>query len=205
VARYRTRRVAARFPEGRVVRAVRVEPGRPDRRDGPAEGRLLPCAGPGLPALVAIRGCARRRAVGPSFAAVRHGRGLEDARRQSRQVLTRRVTILAAGHAPGRMPADADPARTPGLATPAPRRPPGTRSAGPTRAGPARLSRGVGPPALTPAISRKPGLRSDRPARRRTSTDAEAARTDAPDVITPAVPPRSAAGDEFGRLQTSEG
>ena len=175
VARYRTRRVAARLLEGRVVRAVRVGPGRPDRRDEPAEGRLLPCAGPGLPALVVTRGCARRRAVEPSSAAVRHGRGLEDARRQSRQVLTRRVTILAAGHAPGRVPADADPARTPGLATPAPRRPPGTRTAGPTRAGPARLSRGVGPPALAPAISRKPDLRSDRPARRRTSTDAEAA------------------------------
>jgi hypothetical protein len=175
VARYRTRRVAARFLEGRVVRAVRVGLGRPDRRDEPAEGRLLPCTGPGLPALVVTRGCARRRAVEPLSAAVRHGRGLEDARRQSRQVPTRRVTILAAGHAPGRMPAYADPARAPGLATPAPWRPPGTRTAGPIRAGPARRSRGVGPPALVPAISRKPGLRSDRPARRRTSADAEAA------------------------------
>ena len=38
VVRYRTRRVAARFLKGRVVRAVWVELERPDRRDRPARG-----------------------------------------------------------------------------------------------------------------------------------------------------------------------
>jgi hypothetical protein len=84
-------------------------------RDEPAEGRLLLCTGPDLPALVVIRSCARRRAVEPLFAAVRHGWGLEDARRQSRQVLMRWVTILAAGYALGQVLAYADPARTPGV------------------------------------------------------------------------------------------
>src|SRR3954447_18305052 len=79
--------------------------------------------------------------------------GLEDAWQQSRQVLMRRVTILAAGHALGQMPAHADPARTPGLASPAPWRPPGTRTAGLIRAGLARLLREVGPPALVSAIA----------------------------------------------------
>src|SRR5947208_4038678 len=51
VVRYRTRRVAARFLKGRVVRAVWVELERPDRRDRPAEERLLVCndrVGPAL-------------------------------------------------------------------------------------------------------------------------------------------------------------
>ena len=109
------------------------------------------------------------------FAAVKRGWGLKDAWQRSRQGLMRRVTILAAGHALGQMLAYADPARTPGLASPAPWRPPGTRTAGLIRAGPARLSRGVGPPALVPAISRTSDLRGDRPARGRTSTDAKAA------------------------------
>ena len=120
-------------------------------------------------------GYAKRWAVEPLFAAMKHGWGLEDAWQQSRQVLMRWVTILAAGYALGQMLAYADPARTPGLATPAPWRSPGTRTAGLIRAGLARLLRGVGPPALMLAISRKSDLRSDRPARRRTSTDAEAA------------------------------
>ena len=38
VVRYRTRRVAARFLKGRVVRAVWVELERPDRRDRPRSG-----------------------------------------------------------------------------------------------------------------------------------------------------------------------
>jgi hypothetical protein len=175
VVRYRTCRVAARFLKGRVVRAVWVELERPDRRDELTEERLLLCTDPDLPALVVIRSYAKRWAVEPLFAAMKHGWGLKDAWQQSRQVLMRWVTILAAGYALGQMLAYADPARTPGLVTPAPWRSPGTRTAGLIRAGLARLLRGVGPPALMLAISRKSDLRSDRPARRRTSTDAEAA------------------------------
>src|SRR5437763_3178445 len=175
VVRYRTCRVAARFLKGRVVRAVWVELERPDRRDRPAEERLLPCTDPDLPATEVITSCAKRWAVEPLFAAMKHGWRLEDAWQQSRQVLMRWVTILAAGYALGQMLAYTDPARTPGLVTPAPWRSPGTRTAGLVRAGLARLLRGVGPPAPMLAISRKSDLRSDRPARRRTSTDAEAA------------------------------
>ena len=87
----------------------------------------------------------------------------------------RRVTILAAGYALGQMLAYADPARTPGLASPAPWRPPGTRTAGLIQAGLARLLRGVGPSALMPAIWRKSGRRSDRPAKRQASADPKAA------------------------------
>ena len=175
MVRYRTCRVAARFLKGRVVRAVWVELERPDRRVEPTEERLLLCTDPDLPATEVITSYAKRWAVEPLFAAMKHGWGLKDAWQQSRQVLMRWVTILAAGYALGQMLAYADPARTPGLATPAPWRSPGTRTAGLIRAGLARLLRGVGPPALMPAISRKSDLRSDRPARRRTSTDAEAA------------------------------
>ena len=87
----------------------------------------------------------------------------------------RRVTILAAGYALSRMLAYADPARTPGLAAPAPWRPPGTRTAGLIRAGLARLLRGVGPPGLMPAISRKSDRRTGRHAGRRTPAGAEVA------------------------------
>jgi hypothetical protein len=157
------------------VRAVWVELERPDRRGELTEERLLLCTDPDLPALAVVRSCAKRWAVEPLFAAMKPGWGLKDAWQQSRQVLTRRVTILAAGYALGQVLARADPARTPGLVTPAPRRSPGTRTAGLIRAGLARLLRGVGPPALMLAISRKSDLRSDRPARGRTSTDAGAA------------------------------
>ena len=85
------------------------------------------------------------------------------------------VTILAAGYALGQMLAYADPARTPGLASPAPWRPPGTRTAGLIRAGLARLLRGVGPPALTPAIARKSDRRTGRHIGRRPPASAEAA------------------------------
>src|SRR4051794_35766367 len=172
VVRYRTRRVAARFLKGRVVRAVWVELERPDR---PGEERLLVCTDPDLPAVEVITSYAKRWSVEPLFAAVKHGWGLKDAWQQSRQVLMRWVTILAAGYALSQMLAYADPARVPGLADPAPWRPPGTRTAGLIQAGLARLLRGVGPPALMLAISRKSDLRSDRSARRGTSTDAEAA------------------------------
>src|SRR4051794_2476141 len=156
VVRYRTRRVAARFLEGRVVRAVWVELERPNRRDRPAEERLLVCTDPELPATEVITSYAKRWAVEPLSAAMKHGWGLEDAWQRPRQALMRWVTILAAGYALGQMLAYTDPARVPGLASPAPWRPPGTRTAGLVRAGLARLLRGVGPAALTPAIARKP-------------------------------------------------
>jgi hypothetical protein len=152
VVRYRTRRVAARFLEGRVVRAVWVELERPDRRDRPAEERLLLCTDPDLPATEVVTSYAKRWAVEPLFAAMKHGWGLKDAWQRSRQVLMRWVTILAAGYALGQMLAYADPARVPGLADPAPWRPPGTRTAGLIQAGMARLLRVVGLPALVAAI-----------------------------------------------------
>jgi len=152
VVRYRTRRVAARFLKGRVVRAVWVQLERPDRRDRPAEERLLLCTDPDLPATEVVTSDAKRWAVEPLLAALKHGCGLKDAWQQSRQVLMRWVTILAAGYALGQILADADPARVPGLADPAPWRPPGTRTAGLIRAGIARLLRVVGLPALVAAI-----------------------------------------------------
>src|SRR5689334_18105105 len=152
VVRYRTRRVAARFLKGRVVRAVWVELERPDR---PSEERLLVCTDPDLPATEVITSYAKRWSVEPLFAAMKHGWGLEDAWQQSRQGLMRWVTILAAGYALSQVLAYADPARAPGLASPAPWRPPGTRTAGLIRAGLARLLRGVGPPALVSAAARQ--------------------------------------------------
>jgi Transposase DDE domain len=152
VVRYRTRRVAARFLKGRVVRAVWVELERPDRRDRPAEERLLVCTDPDLPATEVVTSYAKRWAVEPLFAAMKHGWGLKDAWQRSRQVLMRWVTILAAGYALSQMLAYADPARVPGLADPAPWRPPGTRTAGLIQAGLARLLRVVGLPALVAAI-----------------------------------------------------
>ena len=172
VARYRSCRVAARFLKGRVVRAVWVRLERPDR---PGEERLLVCTDPDLPATEVITSYAKRWSVEPLFAAMKHGWGLKDAWQQSRQVLMRWVTILAAGYALGQMLAYADPARIPGLASPAPWRPPGTRTAGLIRAGLARLLRGVGPPALTPAIARKSDRRTGRHAGRRPPAGAEAA------------------------------
>jgi DDE superfamily endonuclease len=152
VVRYRTCRVAARFLKGRVVRAVWVELERPDRRDRPVEERLLLCTDPDLPAPEVIRSYAKRWAVEPLFAAMKHGWGLKDAWQRSRQVLMRWVTILAAGYALTQMLAYADPARIPGLADPAPWRPPGTRTAGLIQAGIARILRVVGLPALVAAI-----------------------------------------------------
>src|SRR4051794_20017670 len=172
VAQYRTCRVAARFLKGRVVRAVWVRLERPDR---PSEERLLVCTDSDLPAPEVVTSYAKRWAGEPLFAAMKHGWGLKDAWQQSRQVLMRWVTILAAGYALSQMLAHADPDRTPGLASPAPWRPPGTRTAGLIRAGLARLLRGVGPPALTAAIARKSDRRTGRHARRRTSAGAEPA------------------------------
>jgi hypothetical protein len=149
VVRYRTCRVAARFLKGRVVRAVWVELERPDR---PSEERLLVCTDPDLPATEVVTSYAKRWAVEPLFAAVKHGWGLEDAWQQSRQVLMRWVTILAAGYALSQVLAYADPARIPGLTDPAPWRPPGTRTAGLIQAGIARLLRVVGLPALVAAM-----------------------------------------------------
>ena len=172
VAQYRTCRVAARFLKGRVVRAVWV---RLERPDGAGEERLLVCTDPDLPAPEVVTSYAKRWSVEPSFAAMKHGWGLKDAWQQSRQVLMRWVTILAAGYALSQMLAHADPARTPGLASPAPWRSPGTRTAGLIRAGLARLLHAVGPPALMPAISRKSDRRTDRHVGRRTFAGAEAA------------------------------
>src|SRR3954471_8899863 len=172
VVRYRSCRVAARFLKGRVVRAVWVRLERPDR---PSEERLLLCTDPDLPAPEVVTSYAKRWAVEPLFAAMKHGWGLEDAWQQSRQVLMRWVTILAAGYALSQMLAHADPDRTPGLASPAPWRPPGTRTAGLIRAGLARLLRGVGPPALMPAIARKADRRTGRHVGRRTFAGTEAA------------------------------
>src|SRR3954451_8926825 len=172
VAQYRSCRVAARFLKGRVVRAVWVRLERPDR---PGEERLLVCTDPDLPATEVITSYAKRWAVEPLLAAMKHGWGLEDAWQQSRQALMRWVTILAAGYALGQMLAYADPARTPGLASPAPWRPPGTCTAGLIRAGLARLLREVGPSALMPAIWRKSSLGGDRLTRRRASADPKAA------------------------------
>src|SRR5215210_5665680 len=175
VVRYRTCRVAARFLKGRVVRAVWVQLERPDRRGAPSEERLLVCTDPDLPATEVITSYAKRWSVEPLFAAMKHGWGLKDAWQQSRQVLMRWVTILAAGYALSQMLAYTDPARIPGLAAPAPWRPPGTRTAGLIQAGLTRLLRGVGPSALMPAIWRKSGLGGDRLTRRRASADPKAA------------------------------
>src|SRR3954462_11580164 len=172
VAQYQSCRVAARFLKGRVVRAVWVRLERPDR---PGEERLLVCTDPDLPATEVITSYAKRWSVEPLFAAMKHGWGLEDAWQQSRQVLMRWVTILAAGYALSQMLAYTDPARVPGLAAPAPWRPPGTRTAGLIRAGLARLLRRIGPTALTPAIARKSDRRTGRHIGRRTPAGAEAA------------------------------
>jgi hypothetical protein len=172
VVRYRSCRVAARFLTGRVVRAVWVRLERPDR---PSEERLLLCTDPDLPATEVVTSYAKRWAVEPLFAAMKHGWGLKDAWQQSRQVLMRWVTILAAGYALNQMLAYADPARAPGLASPAPWRPPGTRTAGLIRAGLARLLREVGPPALVSATSRKSDRQTGHHAGRRPPARAEAA------------------------------
>src|SRR5919199_2567884 len=149
VVRYRTCRVAARFLEGRVVRAAWVRLERPDR---PGEERLLVCTDPALPAPEVITSYGKRWSVEPLFAAMKHGWGLKDAWQQSRQGLMRWVTILAAGYALSQMLAYADPARVPGPADPAPWRPPSTRTAGLIQAGIARVLRVVGLPALVAAI-----------------------------------------------------
>src|SRR3954466_2042131 len=197
VVRYRTCRVAARFLKGQVVRAVWVQLERPDR---PGEERLLVCTDPYLPATEVITSYAKRWSVEPLFAAMKHGWGLEDAWQQSRQVLMRWVTILAAGYALSQVLAYADPARTPGLASPAPWRPPGARTAGLIRAGLARLLRRVGPSALTSAIARKLDRRTGRHIGRRTPAGAEAARASNLDVSTPTMPPPIPPGGRIGRL-----
>src|SRR3982751_3438485 len=78
--------------------------------------------------------------------------------KQSRQVLMRGVTILAAGYALNQMLAHTDPARIPGLAAPVPWRPAGARTAGLIQAGIPRILRVVGLPALMALISLKSDL-----------------------------------------------
>ena len=86
------------------------------------------------------------------FKNLKHGFGLKDAWQQSRQVLMRWVTLLAAGYAINQMLAYTDPARLAGLAEPAPWRAPGSRTAGLVQAGIARILREVGRPAFIAAI-----------------------------------------------------
>ena len=155
VVRYRTCRVAARFLKGRVVRAVWVQLEQPDRGDQPTEERLLICTDPDLSAITVITSYAKRWSIEPLFAAIKHGWGLKDAWQQSRQVLMRWVTILAAGYALNQMLAHTDPARIPGLADPAPWRPAGARTAGLIQAGLARILRVVGLPSLIALTSPK--------------------------------------------------
>jgi hypothetical protein len=157
VVRYRTCLVAARFLHGRVVRAVWVELERPDQRDKPRVQRLLICTDPALSAQVVISGYAKRWSVESLFKNLKHGFGLKDAWQQSRQVLMRWVTLLAAGYAINQMLAYTDPARLAGLAEPAPWRAPGSRTAGLVQAGIARILREVGRPAFIAAIWGKIG------------------------------------------------
>lgn len=157
VVRYRTSLVAARFLRGRVVRAVWVELERPDRRDKPRVQRLLICTDPALPAELVISGYAKRWAVESLFRNLKHGFGLKDAWQQSRQVLMRWVSVVAASYAINQMLAFTDPAHLAGLAQPAPWRAPGTRTAGLIQAGIARILREVGRPAFIAAIWGKIG------------------------------------------------
>ena len=158
VVRYRTCLVAARFLHGRVVRAVWLELERPDRPDKPRVQRLLICTDPTLSGLAVIRGYAKRWAVESLFRNLKHGFGLKDAWQQSRQVLMRWVTVLAAGYAINQMLAFTDPARLAGLAQPAPWRAPGTRTAGLIQTGIARILREVGRSAFIAAIWGKSGV-----------------------------------------------
>lgn len=157
VVRYRSCRVAARFLHGAVVRAVWVELERTDRRDRPRQQRLLICTDPELSALEVISGYAKRWAVESLFKNLKHGWGLKDAWQQSRQVLMRWVSVVAAGYAINQMLAFTDPTRLAGLAEPAPWRAPGTRTAGLIQAGIARILREVGLPTFIAAIWGKIG------------------------------------------------
>jgi hypothetical protein len=157
VVRYRTCLLAARFLHGRVVRAVWVDLERTDRRDKPRVQRRLICTDPTLSALAVISGYAKRWAVESLFRNLKHGFGLKDAWQQSRQVLMRWVSVLAAGYAINQMLAFTDPARLAGLAEPAPWRAPGSRTAGLIQAGIARILREVGRPAFIAAIWGKIG------------------------------------------------
>ena len=120
--------------------------------------RLLICTDPDLSAITVITSYAKRWSIEPLFAAIKHGWGLKDAWQQSRQVLMRWVTILAAGYALNQMLAHTDPARIPGLADPAPWRPAGARTAGLIQAGIARILRVVGLPALMALTSPQSNL-----------------------------------------------
>jgi hypothetical protein len=152
VVRYRTCLVAARFLYGRVVRAVWGELERPDQRDKPRQQRLLICTDPALSAQLVISGYAKRWSVESLFRTLKHGFGLKDAWQQSRQVLMRWMTVVAASYAINQMLAFTDPARLAGLAQPAPWRAPGTHTAGLIQAGIARILREVGRPAFIAAI-----------------------------------------------------
>jgi hypothetical protein len=152
VVRYRTCLVAARCLHGKGVRAVWVELERSDRRDKPRQQQLLIGTDPALSAQLVISGYAKRWSVESLFRNLKHGFGLKDAWQQSRQVLMRWMTVVAASYAINQMLAFTDPARLAGLAQPAPWRAPGTRTAGLIQAGIARILREVGRPAFIAAI-----------------------------------------------------
>jgi hypothetical protein len=155
--RYRSCLVAARFLHGKVVRAVWVELERTDRRDKPRQQRLLICTDPELSAPQVITGYAKRWSVESLFKNLKHGWGLKDAWQQSRQVLMRWVSVLAAGYAINQMLAFTDPACLAGLTQPAPWRAPGTRTAGLIQAAIARILREIGLPAFIAVIWGKIG------------------------------------------------
>src|SRR5436305_9549229 len=127
---------------------------------------------------------------------MKRGWGAKDAWQQSRQVLMRWVTILAAGYALGQMLAYTDPARAPDLADPAPWRPPGTRTAGLIQAGMARLLRGVGLPTLVAAIPPESRPGDGRRTGRPPPVTASAAWPDRSDPPTSPMPPRSKTRDD---------
>ena len=144
VVRYRTCCVAARFLKGELVRAVWIELERPDRPKGRTETRLLICTDPLMSALEVIRAYSKRWAVEPLFYALKHHWGLKDAWEQSRNALTRWVTILAAGYAINQMLAYTDPVLIDDLARPAPWRRKGEITAGIIRSSLDHLLRQVG-------------------------------------------------------------
>ena len=144
VVRYRTCCVAARFLKGELVRAVWIELERPDRPKGLTETRLLICTDPLMSALEVISAYSKRWAVEPLFYALKHHWGLKDAWEQSRNALTRWVTILAAGYAINQMLAYTDPVLIGNLARPAPWRRKGEITAGIIRSSLDHLLRQVG-------------------------------------------------------------
>ena len=101
------------------------------------------CTDPLMSALEVIRAYSKRWAVEPLFYALKHHWGLNVAWEQSRNVLIRWVTILAAGYAINQMLAYTDPVLIGDLARPAPWRHKGEITAGIIRSSLDRLLRQV--------------------------------------------------------------